>query len=176
MFWQSVLLLILCPDAPGRATRVEQTDYFWFLLVPFSAAECAATTNRFERHSFHRSVTPVRPVGSDGFHCRSPVVRERFFTATSYKGLHCLSTPKQMKRVVTNKIVRRPACGTDVESRQSSSEAISCIRNPQFTHKHVLATLKISTFITRTGKKKPTCELIDLKPLQAATTDTKEEK
>ena len=81
-----------------------------------------------------------------------------------------------MKQVVINKLGRRSTCGTHLKSRQSFCEAISRIRHPQLPHKQVMAPLKISTVSTRTGKKKPTYELIDLKPLQAATTDTKEGK
>lgn len=46
----------------------------------------------------------------------------------------------------------------------------------QLTLKPVMATLKFSTVITCTGKKKPNYELLHLQPLQTATTDTKEEK
>ena len=46
----------------------------------------------------------------------------------------------------------------------------------QFTHKHVMATLKISTVITRTGKKKPTYELLDLQPLTTAPLAPREQK
>jgi len=81
-----------------------------------------------------------------------------------------------MKQVVINEIVRSSKSGPRPKCCQTSCMEISSVRNQQFTHKHVMATLKISTVFTRTGKKKPTYELIDLKPLQAATTDTKEEK
>jgi len=46
----------------------------------------------------------------------------------------------------------------------------------QLTHQHVMARLKISTVVTRTGKKNPTYELLDLKPFPATAGDTPEQE
>ncbi len=81
-----------------------------------------------------------------------------------------------MKQVVINEIVRPSKSSPRLEYCQTSCTEISSARDQQFTHKDVVAKLKISTVITRTGKMKPTYGSIDLKPLQAAAMKTKEEK
>jgi hypothetical protein len=43
----------------------------------------------------------------------------------------------------------------------------------QFTLKHIITMLRTFAVITRTSKKKPTCELFDCQPLQTGTTETK---
>ena len=45
-----------------------------------------------------------------------------------------------------------------------------------FTHEHVTAKFKISTVVTRAGKKKPTYELVDLEPLTPAPPAPKDQK
>ena len=59
---------------------------------------------------------------------------------------------------------------------ETVTEATAGAWSQQFTHKHVMATLKISTVITRTGKKKPTYELLALQPLTAAPLAQREQK
>ena len=59
---------------------------------------------------------------------------------------------------------------------ETVTEATAGAWSQQFTHKHVMATLKISTVITRTGKKKPTYELLALQPLTAAPLAPREQK
>ncbi|MEI6076338.1 MAG: hypothetical protein WCS94_12225 [Verrucomicrobiota bacterium] len=53
----------------------------------------------------------------------------------------------------------------DLKLSEEISDAVAADWNTHFTSKLVLAELKISTVVTRTGRKKPGYELINLKPL-----------
>mgnify|MGYP001355555761 CR=1 FL=1 len=56
------------------------------------------------------------------------------------------------------------------------SEATAGGWSQHFTHEHVTAKFKISTVVTRAGKKKPTYELVDLEPLTSAPPAPKDQK
>jgi len=59
---------------------------------------------------------------------------------------------------------------------ESVTEATTGARSQQFTYEHGTAKFKISTVVTRAGKKKPTCELVDLDPLTSAPPAPRDQK
>ncbi len=65
----------------------------------------------------------------------------------------------------------------DFSGRVLARTFVTQVRRPSRLHNpHVMATLKISTVITRTGKKKPTYELLYLQPLTTAPLAPREQK